>query len=206
MTADPRRFAPSAARNRDAILEVLARHLPAQGLVLEIASGTGEHVAHFASALPGLLFQPSDPDAEARASIDAWVAHAGRRNMRPAIALDAASTDWPIARADAIFCANMIHIAPWATAIGLVRGAGRTLEPGGLLLIYGPFKQGGQHTAPSNAAFDATLQARNPDWGVRDLEAVSALAAEAGLASALVESMPANNLCLLYRRKPDVRA
>ncbi|HEX3500981.1 MAG TPA: DUF938 domain-containing protein [Stellaceae bacterium] len=197
---DARRYAPATERNRDAILAVLASHLPARGLVLELASGSGEHAAHFAAALPGLVFQPSDPDAASRASIDAWAALAGQGNLRPAIALDAAAPRWPIEAADAVLCINMIHIAPSAAACGLVRGAARILAPGGILYLYGPYKRGGRHTAPSNDAFDRSLRARNAEWGVRDIEAVAALAEAAGFAAPLIEPMPSNNLSLIFRR------
>jgi SAM-dependent methyltransferase len=197
---DARRYAPATERNRDAILAVLERHLPARGLVLELASGSGEHVVHFAAALPGLVFQPSDPDAPSRASIDAWAATTGLGNLRPSIALDATAARWPVEAADAVLCINMIHIAPWAAASGLMRGAARILEPGGILYLYGPYKRAGRHTAPSNDAFDRSLRARNPAWGVRDLEAVAALAEAAGFAAPLVEPMPANNLSLIFRR------
>lgn len=195
-----KREAPAAARNRQPILEVLRPRLPARGLVLEVASGTGEHAVHFAAALPGLDFQPSDPDAAARASIDAWRADSGLPNLRPALALDAAAPAWPIEAADAILCCNMIHISPWASAVGLVGGAGRILPPGGLLYLYGPYRREGRHTAPSNEAFDADLKRRNPAWGVRDLEAVAALAAAAGLAGPEVVQMPANNLSVVFRK------
>ncbi len=195
-----KREAPAAARNRQPILEVLRPRLPARGLVLEVASGTGEHAVHFAAALPGLDFQPSDPDADARASIDAWRADSGLPNLRPALALDAAAPAWPIEAADAILCCNMIHISPWASAVGLVGGAGRILPPGGLLYLYGPYRREGRHTAPSNEAFDADLKRRNPAWGVRDLEAVAALAAAAGLAGPEVVQMPANNLSVVFRK------
>jgi SAM-dependent methyltransferase len=197
---DARRHAPAAERNRDAILAVLERHLPARGLVLELASGSGEHAVHFAAALPDLVFQPSDPDAASCASIDAWAASAGLANLRPALALDATMPDWPIAAADAILCINMIHIAPWAAAIGLLQGAARILAPGGVLYLYGPYKRDGRHTAPSNDAFDRGLRARDPAWGVRDLEAVAALAAANGFAAPAIEPMPANNLSLIFRR------
>lgn len=197
---DHRRYAPATQRNRDAILAVLKRHLPARGLVLELASGSGEHVVYFAGALPGLEFQPSDPDEASRASIDAWVAGAGYANLRRAIALDAAAS-WPIDTADAVLCINMIHIAPWRAACGLMEGAARILAPGGVLYLYGPYRREGRHTAPSNAAFDLDLRARNPEWGVRDLEAVAALAAASGFAQPLVEPMPANNLSLIFRRR-----
>ncbi len=192
---DARRFAPATLRNREAILAVLRRHLPARGLVLEVASGSGEHVLHFAAGLPGLVFQPSDRDAEARASIDAWTAEAP--NIRRAIALDAAAAAWPIAAAEAVLCINMIHIAPWAAAEGLFRGAARLLPPGGKLVLYGPFRRGGAHTAPGNTAFDEALRAQDPAWGVRDLEAVAAAAAACGFAPPVIEPMPANNLVLV---------
>ncbi|HEY8610881.1 MAG TPA: DUF938 domain-containing protein, partial [Roseomonas sp.] len=170
---DARRYAPAAARNRDPILAALREVLPGQGLVLELASGSGEHAIHFAAALPHLTFQPSDPDPASRASIDAWAAGLG--NVRPALALDAAE-DWPIAGVDAVLCINMIHIAPWAATLGLLRGAAARLASGAPLLLYGPYRRSGRHTAPSNAAFDEDLRGRNPAWGVRDLEVVAAAA------------------------------
>jgi hypothetical protein len=200
MARDPRLYAPATQRNRDPILSVLRRHLPRQGLVLEIASGSGEHVVHFATRLRSLLFQPSDPDPAGRASIDAWVAASGLENVRPALALDASAPDWPVERADAIVSINMIHIAPWRVAEGLVAGAARLLGAGSILYLYGPFQRGGGHTAPSNAAFDADLRARNPEWGVRALEDVAALATSAGFAEPEIEAMPANNLSLIFRR------
>ncbi len=187
--------------------------------MLEIASGTGEHVAHFAHAAgASLVFQPSDPDPAARASIDAWIAAQGLTNVRPAIDLDASSPAWPIAVANAVLCINMIHIAPWSAAVGLVRGAARVLaastpadadlqtEQGGLLYLYGPFRRGGQHTAPSNERFDQDLRHRNAAWGVRDLEAVTELAAASGFAPPIVEAMPANNLSVIFRRQPNPTA
>lgn len=195
---DARREAPAVARNRDAILDALRGILPPRGLVLEIASGSGEHALHFAAALPALTFQPSDPDAEARASIDAWCA--GVANIRPALALNAAAPDWPVDRADAVLCINMIHIAPWAACEGLMRGAARVLPPEAPLVLYGPFRRGGAHTAPSNAAFDDSLRSRDPAWGVRDLEAVAAEAAAAGFGPPAITPMPANNLTLAFRR------
>lgn len=199
---DARFHAPATLRNRDPILAVLARHLPAASgpPVLEVASGSGEHAVHFAAALPGLVFQPSDPDPGARASIDAWVRGARLPNLRPALALDAAAAEpWPVAEAAAVLCINMVHIAPWEATEGLLRGAARILPPGGLLYLYGPFRQGGHHTAPSNAAFDADLRARDPLWGLRDLEAVAAEATRRGFGPPLVEAMPANNLSVLFR-------
>ncbi len=203
MTEDARRYAPAAARNREPILDVLQRHLPPRGLILEVASGTGEHITHFAKARSSdlIFFQPSDPDSEARASIDAWAATLGLGNIRPAIALDAASEGWPIPYADAVLCINMVHVAPWAAAAGLMRGAAAVLPLGGMLYLYGPFRRDGRHTAPSNAAFDQDLRMRDPAWGVRDLETVAALAEAHGFAQPVVEEMPANNLSLVFRRR-----
>ncbi|MBU8537083.1 DUF938 domain-containing protein [Falsiroseomonas tokyonensis] len=194
---DPRRIAPAAARNRDPILSALRPLLPAAGLVLEVASGSGEHARHFAEALPGLTFQPSDPEPGARASIDAWCA--GAANIRPALALDATG-DWPLAAADAVLCINMIHIAPWAATEGLLRGAARLLPVGGPLVLYGPYLQAGVATAPSNLDFDASLRARDPAWGLRQLEDVAAAAAAAGFGPPTVSAMPANNLLVAFRR------
>jgi len=203
MTDDVRLVAPATARNREPITKVLRQHLPPEGLALEVASGTGEHIVHFASALSAdLSFQPSDPDAAARASIDAWVASAGVRNVLPAIALDASADAWPIQRADAVICINMIHIAPWEAAVGLVRGAARLLPGGGLLYLYGPYRREGRHTAPSNEAFDRSLRMQNPKWGVRDLETVAALAKQHGFCQPLIEEMPANNLSAIFHRDP----
>lgn len=197
---DDRLYAAATRRNRDAILAVLEDALPKRGRVLEVASGSGEHVVHFAAALSGLDFQPSDPDRAARASIDAWVAANGLANVRPALDLDAAAERWPTAAADAVLCINMLHIAPWRAARGLMRGAAQILGPGGILYLYGPYKREGSHTAPSNADFDRDLRARNGEWGVRDLEAVAALAAESGFAPPRIVPMPANNLSLVFRR------
>lgn len=193
------RHAPATARNRDPILAVLRDVLPERGLVLEVASGTGEHAAAFAAALPALDWQPSDPDAEARASIDAWCAHTS--NVRPALALDAAAADWPIDRADAILCINMVHISPWTATEGLMAGAERLLAPGAPLYLYGPYRRAGVPTAPSNEAFDADLKARNPAWGLRDLADVTALASARGLLLDRVVDMPANNLSVVFRRR-----
>jgi hypothetical protein len=195
---DPRRSAPSALRNREPILAVLREVLPPQGLVLEIASGSGEHVVHFAGALPALTWQPSDPDPAARASIASWAAEAA--NVLPPLALDAASEAWPIECADAILCINMIHISPWAAIEGLIRGAGCLLSPGAPLLLYGPYIRADRPLEPSNAAFDADLRRRNPAWGLRELRAVEACAAREGLSLDRVTEMPANNLAVVFRR------
>jgi SAM-dependent methyltransferase len=197
---DHRRSAPAAARNAAPITEVLRAVLPARGLVLEIASGSGEHALHFAREFPGLLFQPSDPEPAAVRSIEAWRAEAGLFNLLPALAFDAQATEWPVAAADAILCINMIHISPWAAAEGLMRGAARLLAPGAPLYLYGPYRQAGVETAPSNDAFDENLKARDPDWGVRDLEAVVAEAERNGLCLESVTPMPANNLSVVFRR------
>jgi SAM-dependent methyltransferase len=197
--ADARLVYPATARNREPLLTVLRACLPEAGQVLEIASGSGEHVAHFARALPRLVFQPSDPRAECRASIDAWAAHEALGNIRPALALDVTAA-WPDLAVDAVLCSNMVHIAPWSAAEGLMRGAGEALAPGGLLFLYGPYKRGGAHTAPSNAAFDASLRAQDPAWGVRDLEAVVSLAEAAGFSAPAIMEMPANNLSLIFRK------
>jgi len=195
-----KRYAPAAARNRQPILDVLRPRLPSQGLVLEVASGSGEHVVHLAQALPALVFQPTDPDADARASIDDWAMTLALGNVRAAAALDTTSDAWPVDRADAVLCCNMIHIAPWEAAVGLIRGAGRILPPGGLFYLYGPYRRDGRHTAPSNEAFDQDLRRRNPAWGVRDLEAVTALAASEGFGAPEILDMPANNLSLVFKR------
>ena len=188
----------ATVRNRDPILDVLRRVLPADGLVLEIASGSGEHAAYFGRALPHLVWQPSDPDPRALDSIAAWCA--GVPAVRAPLALDAAGAPWPIEPA-AVVCINMIHIAPWAACDGLLRGAGRSLPRGGVLYLYGPYRIGGRHTAPSNASFDAMLREQDPAWGVRDLEAVETLAASHGLALRETVSMPANNLSVVFERQ-----
>lgn len=200
-TPSPRR-APATARNREPILSVLKRVLPKDGLLLEIASGTGEHAAFIALRLPGsLMWQPSEADAQALADIDAHARETGNDRIRPAIVLSASDANWPVERADAIFCCNMIHIAPWAAAEGMFTGASRLLARGAPLVLYGPYKRGGAHTAPSNAAFDADLRARNPAWGVRCLETdVVPLAARTGFALDEVVDMPANNLTVIFSR------
>ena len=202
MSEDVRRFAPAVARNKTAITEVLARHLPEAGLVLEIASGSGEHALHFAAHFPALTFQPTDPDAAALVSIAAWRAEAQLANLLPPMMLDVMADDWPVHKADAVVCINMIHIAPWEATAALIRGAARILPLNAILFLYGPFRQGWQHTAPSNAEFDESLRAQDTRWGVRDLEAVAEIARAAGFAAPVVEVMPANNLSLIFRRLP----
>lgn len=196
-----RRSAPHVARNAQPIVEVLRSVLPERGLVLEVASGTGEHAVHFARAFPKLLFQPSDPEPAALRSIAAWRAEAGQFNLLPAMPLDARAAEWPLDTADAILCINMVHISAWAATAGLMRGAGRLLGPGQPLYLYGPFRQAGVETAPSNTAFDESLRARDPDWGVRDLEEVVAEAEKNGFGLEEVVPMPANNLSVVFRRR-----
>jgi SAM-dependent methyltransferase len=198
--SDAKRSSPSAARNRGPILDVLKRVLPQKGLVFEVASGTGEHAMYFARHFPGLTWQPSDPDADARASIAAWIAAEPLANIRAPLAFDVTSASWPVERADAVMCINMIHISPWNATEALLRGAARTLPPGGVLYLYGPYKRNGRHTAPSNAAFDEDLRRRNPAWGVRDLTEVEKAASTCALRLAHTVEMPANNLSVVFLR------
>ncbi len=202
---DGRLTAPAAERNKAAILEVLERFLPETGLVIEIASGTGQHVAHFATALPSLTWQPTDLNAEHLTSISAWLRHSGLGNVRPPFKLDVGANPWPVERTDAVLCFNMIHIAPWAATTQLLAGAAHALVPGGILFLYGPYRRHGQHTAPSNEAFDADLRKRNPEWGLRDMEDVVALAGQNGLSLVEVVPMPANNFSVIFRRDRDWR-
>jgi hypothetical protein len=197
---DHRRSALHVARNAGPIAEVLAEILPAHGLVLELASGTGEHVLHFAQEFPRLLWQPSDPEPASLRSIEAWRGDSGLFNLLPAISLDARAAAWPVPRADAILCINMIHISPWPATAGLMRGAGKLLEAGSPLHLYGPYRRAGIETAPSNEAFDESLRARDPEWGLRDLETVEEEAGKHGLRLDRVVEMPANNLSLLFRK------
>lgn len=195
-----KRHAPAAARNREPILQVLCQVLPERGLVVEVASGSGEHGVWFARHLPGIEWQPTDQDPDALASIAAWQAEEALPNLRPPLPLDVLGA-WPVDRADAVFCANMIHIAPWACTLGLLDGAARLLAPGAPLVTYGPYMRGGVHTAESNAAFDASLRSRDPAWGVRDLDVVAVEAEARGLALERIFEMPANNLTVLWRRR-----
>ena len=195
-----KRTSAAAQRNRDAILAVLERVLPAAGVVLEIASSSGEHAVAFATALGGLTWQPSERDAEGLASIEAWAAELGPPNLRPAVELDVQRWPWPVREADAIVCINMIHIAPWAACEALLRGAGALLQKGAPLYLYGAMKLDGRFTAPSNADFDASLRARDPSWGVRDLAEVTHAAQAQGLVLEELVPMPANNFSLILRR------
>ena len=200
MVDDARRYASSAARNRAAILKTLSPHLPEFGCVLEVASGSGEHTMHFAAAHPNLTFQPSDPDPDGRASTDAWTRHLGLTNVAPSIELDVTQSVSPSITANVVICINMIHISPWPAAVGLMRNAAIWLPTGGLLYLYGPYRRNGEHTTPSNAAFDVDLKARNPAWAVRDLEAVATLATDHGFSAPNIEVMPANNFSLIFKR------
>jgi hypothetical protein len=192
---------PAPERNKQPILDVLSRVLPSDGTLLELASGTGQHAVHFARHLPSWTIQPSDVEPENLASIQAWVAEAKLPNLRQPLRIDVVDEDWQIPPVTAIFNANLIHIAPWQATIGLVRGAARQLAPGGTLVVYGPFRIGDQHTAPSNESFDASLRERDTRFGVRDLEAVLALAEESGLNLQERIEMPANNQTLVLVRR-----
>ena len=202
---DLRRFAPAASRNREPILTVFRERVSADARVLEIGSGSGEHAIHLCAALPGLDWQPSDPDPASRASITAWIAHAGTDNIRAPLDIDVLAARWGVeARApfDAIVSINMIHIAPWECALALLEGAARLLCEDGVLFLYGPFKRGGVHTAPSNAAFDERLRSENAQWGVRDLDEIVREASGRGLRFIEAVEMPANNLSVVFRRVP----
>ena len=198
---DGRWFTGSVERNRDPILAELRRVLPEAGLVLEIASGTGQHVIHFANALPHLTWQPSDADAAFRRSVEAWIAKEAPANVRLPADLDVLRLPWPITQANAVLCINMIHVSPWAATQALLDGAKSILPTGGILFLYGPYRRFGRHTAPSNAAFDEQLRASDPEWGLRDLEAVVELARSAGFRLGDVVDMPANNFSVVFRRE-----
>ena len=199
--SDQRIYRPHVARNREPILAVLRRVLPPSGVVLEIASGSGEHAIYFAKELPSLTWQPSDPDPEALASIAAHRADADLPNLLAPLRLDVTADEWPIDHADVVMCNNMIHISPWAATEGLIAGAARVLSAGGMLFLYGPYKVDGRHTAPSNQAFDEDLRRRNPEWGIRDLGEVAALARRHGFTVPETVQMPANNLSVIFRRQ-----
>jgi SAM-dependent methyltransferase len=195
-----KRHAPAAERNREPIAAVLTEELPAAGLVLEVASGTGEHAAHFARTFAALSWQPSDADADSRASIEAWREEEPLANLLPPIDLDASSRPWAVTQADAVLCINMVHISPLAATEGLVAGAAQVLPPGGPLILYGPYLEAGVDTAPSNLAFDASLRSRNPAWGLRSVDWLDDLAADLGFQRTRRVAMPANNLMLVYRK------
>ena len=197
---DGRWFMPAAERNKGPILAVLQCVLPPAGVVLEIGSGTGQHVVHFARALPQLTWQPSDPDPEFRESVSLWLAQAALANVKPPLDIDVCRRSWPVKRADAVISINMIHVAPQEATPALISGAAGLLSAGGVLFLYGPYRRYGQHTAPSNETFDAQLRAQNPEWGLRDVEEVERLAREGGFGTAEVIGMPANNFSLVFRR------
>lgn len=192
---------PAPERNKAPILEVLQQWLPAAGRVLEIASGTGQHVIHFARCQPELTWLPSDPEPAHLAAIQARIHAAQLTNVAPPLRLDVLDRPWPVADLDAVVCINMVHIAPWNATLALLGESGRLLPPGGLLYLYGPYRRDGIHTAPSNAEFDADLRRRNAAWGVRNLEDVVQEAARCGLALADVVAMPANNLSVVLQRE-----
>ena len=200
MIANFRRSSPAAHRNREPILEILRIVLPRNGIVLEVASGSGEHVIHFAAALANLTWQPSDPSAEALGSIGAWIDAKKPHNVLAPLNLDATAETWPIDRADAVIAINMVHISPWAATLGLLRHAGNLLPTGGPLFLYGPYRRENEALVPSNAAFDADLRARNSAWGLRYLEDVTGEAEAAGLLLDRVVAMPANNLSIIFVR------
>jgi hypothetical protein len=193
-------FAPAAERNRQPILDVLRRVLPRSGVVLEVASGTGQHAAFFSEHLPLLQWQPTDATPEALHSIESWVAEENRDNLLPPVELDVRWPRWPIVEADAMLCINMIHISPWETAEALFMGAQKLLAEGSPLITYGPYRLHGEHTAPSNEAFDQSLRSRNPRWGVRDIDNLNELAGRAGFALNERVDMPANNMTLVWTR------
>jgi SAM-dependent methyltransferase len=197
-SAEAKRTAPATERNRDAITGVLKGHLPSQGTVLEIASGTGEHIIHFAQQFPNLTWQPSDSDPLAIASIAAWRAESSADNLLAPVQLDAA-TDWPVQDLSAILCINMVHISPWEATRGLLRNAGRRLPKGGLLYLYGPFRRQDRETSASNEEFDRNLKSRNSQWGLRFVEDVAQEASPYDLHLSEIIEMPANNLSLLFR-------
>jgi len=197
-----RQTAPATARNREPILHHLKQWLPNRkgALILEIAAGTGEHAVFFAPHFPQSVWQPTDMDPSAKASISAWIAETGVENVFDPLSLDVTDNRWPVDKAEGMLCINMIHISPWAATESLMKGAQRTLSDGGVLVTYGPYKRHGQHTAPSNEAFNASLKARNPEWGIRDLEAVVEEAEKNGMSCEEVAPMPANNFCVLFRK------
>ena len=195
-----KRHAPAADRNREPIAAVLTEELPPTGLVLEVASGSGEHAVHFARTFPRLQWQPSDPDSAAIASIAAWREEQGLPNLLPPMKLDAAAAAWPLSRADAVVCINMVHISPIAATEGLFAGAAQLLAPNAPLVLYGPYLEAGVETAESNLAFDQSLRTRNPEWGLRTVEWLDEVATRTGFERTRRVAMPANNLTLVYRK------
>lgn len=203
---DGRWFTASAERNKGPILAILKRVLPRTGLVLEIGSGTGQHVVHFAKALPELTWQPSDPDAEFRESTFLWATHEKLGNVNAPVYLDICRLPWPVTHADAVLCINTIHVAPRAATPALIAGANKVLASGGVLFLYGPYRRFGHHTARSNEAFDAALRKQNPEWGLRDMEEVARLADGAAFDLAETVEMPANNFSLIFCKRNTASA
>lgn len=197
---DAKLSSPAALRNRDPIANLLRDVLPQNGTVLELASGSGEHVIHFATLFPDLVWQPSDPSPQARASIVEWVNTEAMTNVLPPLDIDASSQTWPVERADAMIAINMVHISPWPATEGLLKGAARLLPSGAPLILYGPYRRQDQQMVPSNIEFDASLRARNPEWGIRLLEDVQTLAEQSGLLLTSVTDLPANNLGVVFSR------
>jgi SAM-dependent methyltransferase len=198
--ADGKWVLPPAERNKGPILDVLSRVLPSRGLVLEIASGTGQHVVHFAKALPGLTWQPSDPDPGFRESIALRVREEQLANVNPPTELDVTRLPWPLQATDAVVCINMIHVAPWSATLALFKGTGALLPTEHVLFLYGPYRRFGRYTSRNDERFDADLRAQDPEWGLRDLEAVSEAAASSGFVLAEIVEMPANNFSLIFKR------
>ncbi len=199
--SDLRRHAPATLRNRAAILAVLREVLPPSGRVLEVASGSGEHAIHFASALKGLEWQPSDPDPDALASIEAWRLAEGTANLQKPVRIDASRPgEWPVERVDALVCINMVHISPWDATLGLFEGAAQVLPTGGALVLYGPYRREGRELEPSNLEFDADLKRRDARWGLREVGAVTQVAARTGFQIEREIEMPANNVSLVFRK------
>jgi hypothetical protein len=198
--SDDRQCAPATLRSRNFILDVLRDVLPTTGVILEIASGSGEHIVHFARNFPALTFHPSDTEPDALLSVAAWVKVTRVTNVRAPIAVDASHSVWPIASADGIICINMVHISPWEATLGLIKGAAAILPPASPLYLYGPYKREGFATSPSKQAFDQSLRDRNLNWGLRDVEAVAAMAQSVGFSAPVITEMPANNLSVVFRR------
>ena len=199
--ADRRIVSPSAERNKGPIAEILMLVLPRQCEVLEVSSGTGQHILHFAQAMPRIGWQPTEQDADALKSIESWLRQTPMQNVNAPLRLDVCDSIWPVRRVEAVVCINMLHIAPPSAAEALLRGAGKVLAPGGILFLYGPYRRHGQHTSPSNQAFDEQLKAANPEWGVRNLEDVARLARAADLELEQIHDMPANNLSVVFRKR-----
>jgi len=195
-----RLFYPATERNRDVILEVLNRILPKTGHILEVASGSGEHVIHFAKNHPEITWQPSDLAEDSRLSIQAWIDHSGLKNIAPPLALDTTAANWPNTPLDALICINMVHISPWEATLGLMEKAGQLLKENGFLYLYGPYQRDGQHTAPSNASFEGWLKEKDNRFGVRHMEEVEQVAVDNGLKLSQIIDMPANNFSLVFHR------